>query len=281
VFGRYKKVELIGHGGYGEVWKAYDFFTRSYVAVKFLVKRDADSLKMFQREIRELLNLVNNPNIVNITDSNVLAPVPFYVMEFCDGGSMRNQVGKITAPELIGILKAMAVALTSLHQRGGFQRDIKPDNILKKLVKNGYVCKLADFGLARTPNLFSAMTRTPGGTENYMDPETLRGKEFSPASDIYSLGITAFELLTGTPQRQWFLSVDCPVNLHNLILEMTNPDATYRPTIEHIEERLITIEKERSQGFPNILSAFSYNELAVGGVATALFFSFIFGGNKS
>ena len=281
MFRRYQKIELIARGGYGEVWKARDLFTETYVAIKFLVKNDAESHKMFQREIRELSNLIDNPNIVDITDSNLAAPIPFYVMEFCDGGSLRNQVGKTKAPELVGILKAMAIALKPLHRQGGFQRDIKPDNILKLLVQNGYICKLADFGLARTPNHFSAMTRTPGGTENYMDPEILTGKDFSPAADVYSLGITAFELLTGTAQRQWFLSVDCPVKLHDLIWEMTNPISFLRPTIKQIEERLITIEKERTEGFPNILSSFSYNELAIGGIGAALIIGVLFGGNES
>lgn len=278
---RYKRLELIDRGGYGEVWKAYDFFTKSFVAMKFLVNKDKASFKMFQREIHELLNLNNNPHIVNIIDSNLLAPMPFYVMEFCDGGSFRNQVGKTKAAELIGILRAIAIALKPLHQHGGFQRDIKPDNILKKLVENGYICKLADFGLARTPNHFSAMTRTPGGTENYMAPEILSGKDFTPAADIYSLGITAFELLTGTPQRQWFLSVDCPANLHDLILEMTNPISSIRPSIKQIEEKLITIEKERMRGFPNILSFCSYNELAIGGISAAIIIGMLFSGNES
>lgn len=280
MFRRYQKIELIERGGYGEVWKARDLFTESYVAIKFLVKNDAESYKMFQREIRELSNLIDNPNIVNITDSNLSTPNPFYVMEFCDGGSLRNQVGKTKAPELIGILKAMVAALKPLHRQGGFQRDIKPDNILKSLVQNGYTCKLADFGLARTPNHFSAMTHTPGGTENYMDPEILTGKDFSPSADVYSLGITAFELLTGTPQRQWFLSADCPAKLHDLIWEMTNSVSSLRPTINQIEERLTTIEKERTQGFPNILSSLSYNELALGGIGAVALIGFLFGGNE-
>lgn len=280
MFVRYKKIQLLECGGYGEVWKALDTFTESYVAIKFLVNNNDQNFKMFQREIRELSNFINNPHIVNILDSNLTASTPFYVMEFCDGGSFRNQVGKVKVPELIGILKAMTVALKPLHQRGGFQRDIKPDNMLKKLVQNGYICKLADFGLARTPNHFSAMTRTPGGTENYMDPEILSGKEFSPASDIYSLGITAFELLTGTPKRHWFLFVDCPAKLHDLIWEMTNPVSDLRPTIAQVEERLIAIENERTQGFPNILSSLSYNELFIGGIGVIGLASVLLGENK-
>lgn len=277
---RYQKENLIERGGYGEVWKAYDSWTNSYVAIKFLTKNDVESFNMFQREIRELSNLINNPHVVNIMDSNLTTPNPFYVMEFCDGGSLRNQVGKTKATELIGILKAMTAALKPLHQYGGFQRDIKPDNILKKPVKNGYICKLADFGLARMPNQFSAMTRTPGGTENYMDPEILIGKEFSPTADVYSLGITAFELLTGKPKRQWLLMEDCPVKLHDLMLEMTNPVSSLRPTINQIQERLITIENERAQGFPNILSSFSYNELALGGIGAIALIGVLFGSEK-
>ena len=280
MFRRYQKIQLIERGGYGEVWKANDLFTESYVAIKFLTKTDAESFKMFQREIRELSNLISNPHIVNIIDSNLSASNPFYVMEFCDGGSLRNQVGKTKALELIGILKAMTTALKPLHQYGGFQRDIKPDNILKMLVDNGYICKLADFGLARIPNHFSAMTRTPGGTENYMDPEVLAGKDFSPAADVYSLDITAFELLTGSPKRQWFLAEDCPAKLHDLMWEMTNQISFLRPNIHQIEERLVTIETERTQGFPNLLSSFSYNELALGGIGAIALVGFLFGGDE-
>lgn len=280
MFVRYKKEILIERGGYGEVWKAYDFFTNSYVAIKFLTKNDSESFRMFQREIRELSNQAGNPHIVSITDSNLTNSKPFYVMEFCNGGSLRNQVGKTKALEIICILKSMAIALKPLHKHGGFQRDIKPDNILKTLIKNGYICKLADFGLARMPNQFSTMTRTPGGTENYMDPEILSGKDFSPAADVYSLGITGFELLTGKPKRQWFLAEDCPAKLHDLMWDMTNPVSSLRPTIYQIEERLVAIENERAQGFPNILSSFSYNELALGGFGAVALFGLLFGGNE-
>ncbi len=166
---RYRNEILIERGGYGEVWKAYDFFTNNYVAIKFLTKQDTESFRMFQREVRELSKLTDNPHIVNITDSNLTTSKPYYVMEFCDGGSLRNQVGKTKASEIISILKSMVTALQPLHRHGGFQRDIKPDNILKTIIENGYICKLADFGLARMPNQFSAMTRTPGGTENYIN----------------------------------------------------------------------------------------------------------------
>lgn len=280
MFTRYEKIKLIERGGYGEVWKAYDHYINNFVAIKFLVNNVADSFKMFQREIRELSKLSNNPHIVSITDSDLYASVPFYVMELCEG-SLRNQVGKVKPTELISILRAMAKALKPLHREDGFQRDIKPDNILKMPLKNGYICKLADFGLARTPSRFSAMTRTPGGTENYMDPEIISGKEFSPAADIYSLGITAFELLTGTPRRQWFLFVDCSAKLHDLIWEMTNPVSTLRPNINQIEERLIAIENERTLGFPNVLASYSYNDLVVGGIGAALLVGLMFGGNES
>lgn len=279
MFTRYEKIQLIERGGYGEVWKAYDRYANNYVAIKFLVNNNPDNFKMFQREIQELSRLSGNPHIVNITDSNLSASVPFYVMELCEG-SLRNQVGKTKATELITILRAMAKALKPLHFQGGFQRDIKPDNILKMPFKNGYICKLADFGLARTPSRFSAMTRTPGGTENYMDPEIISGKDFSPAADIYSLGITAFELLTGTPKRQWLLFVDCPAKLHDLIWEMTNPVSALRPTIEQVEERLIAIENERTQGFPNILSSLSYNELFAGGIGVIALAGLLLGDDK-
>lgn len=280
MYRRYRKENLIERGGYGEVWKAYDLWTNGYVAIKFLTKNDTESLKMFQREIRELSNLADNPHVVKLLDFNLAATNPFYVMEFCDGGSLRNQIGKTKASELIGILRAMTKALKPLHLHGGFQRDIKPDNILKTLVKNGYICKLADFGLARMPNQFSAMTRTPGGTINYMDPEILAGKDFTPAADVYSLGITAFELLTGSPKRQWLLLEDCPAKLHDLIWEMTNPVSILRPTIYQIEEKLVTIENERARGFPNILSSLSYNELALGGVGAVALIGLLFGGDE-
>lgn len=281
--GQYQLIKKIDEGEFGEVWKAYDVIWKRNVAIKYLKTSDDNNrFVMFCREIEELWKEIENQHIVDIYDHNLRSPKPYFVMEFCDGGNLNCMIGKTNANQLIAILKSMIIALNPRHRLGGFQRDLKPANILR-VKKNGrFICKLADFGLARTPNNHTAMTHTVGGTFPYIDPEVLKGeKQFSPASDIYSLGMTAFALLTGKAEIPLLFLTPGPTKLIDLLRWMTSDKSEQRPSLQQIEASLNEIEKElNAEGFPGFWASLSYPGLAVGATGVALIIAGIFGGEE-
>ena len=208
--GRYQILDLIGAGGMGEVYRAYDERLDRQVAVKVLpesVAGDPDRLSRFEREARALAQLAH-PNILAIHDLEREGAVSFIVTELLMGETLRSRLGRerLAWRKAVALAASIADGLAAAHERGIVHRDIKPANIF--LTSDGHV-KILDFGLAAsspTP-LASAPTEsavavrtTPGavlGTVGYMSPEQVQGTSLSPRSDIFSLGCVIYEMLTG------------------------------------------------------------------------------------
>ena len=208
VFGRYQLESIAGRGGMGVVWKARDEELGETVALKFLpemVTRDAAAVDELKEETRRSRQLTH-PNIVRIHDfvrDDILAAVS---MEFVDGTTLSQlrlqQPGKVFAVETLAPLVAqLCVALDYAHREAKVvHRDLKPANLL--VTRDGKV-KVTDFGIARS--LTETHTRLTGrmgvtsGTLVYMSPQQLQGQKPMPADDIYALGATLYELLTGKP----------------------------------------------------------------------------------
>lgn len=133
--------------------------------------------------------------------------------------------------------------LTGIHHIGGFHRDIKPDNLLLTTdEEDKLIVKVSDFGLARTPfSVTGAMTASPAGTEGYIAPEVRAGARFTPAADIYSLGITGVELLTGNKDRDRLQSSTVPQKFQSILRGMTEKDPLKRPDIQHISSSFIEL----------------------------------------
>lgn len=197
--GSYELLELIGRGGMGEVYRARQITTGRIVAVK-LMRMTAPS-KRFQREIQIIAKL-NHPNIVTLFEAGEDRGEQFYAMEYINGGSLthRSDVNPRQAAEL-GLI--LANTLRYAHEQKILHRDIKPDNIL--LDDQGRPL-LADFGLAKLtqPNADATVTQNVVGTFAYMSPEQARGQNagLTPASDLYSLGATLYQVLCGHPPIQ-------------------------------------------------------------------------------
>lgn len=198
---RYTGAQPIGRGGMGEIFRATDTTLGRAVAVKVLAEgyaQDPSVRERFTREALAVARLSGNPNIVTIYDVGEHRERPFIVMEYLPGGSLEQKIraeGAQTPRQSLEWLEQAANALDAAHREGVVHRDVKPANLL--LDRYGHV-HVADFGIASAAGLGSlTQTGTVLGTASYLSPEQAQGERTTPASDLYSLGIVAFELLTG------------------------------------------------------------------------------------
>jgi tRNA A-37 threonylcarbamoyl transferase component Bud32 len=200
--GRYEVVRLLGWGGMAEVFLATDRLLGRQVAVKVIRDRFADDerfLSRFRREARAAAAL-NHPNVVAVHDVGVHDGNPFLVTELVDGRTLAEVLGDggpLPADRAAEIGEAVARALAAAHAAGIVHRDVKPGNIM--VTADGRV-KVLDFGVARALR-WTPLTDTPAaqGTAEYMAPEHIRNDGAEPRSDLYSLGVVLYELLTGHP----------------------------------------------------------------------------------
>jgi serine/threonine-protein kinase len=198
---RYRGVRPIAHGGMGEIFVATDAELGREVVVKVLAERFAKDVSLRERFKREALaaaRLSGNPNIVTIFDVDEHGGRPMIVMEHLTGGSLAERVSgrkPCPAPQVLDWLEEAAAALDAAHDAGIVHRDVKPGNLL--LDERGHV-KVADFGIASAAGLDSfTQTGTILGTAGYLSPEQARGERATASSDLYALGVVAWELLAG------------------------------------------------------------------------------------
>jgi serine/threonine protein kinase len=205
--GRYEIAGQLGAGGMGQVYRAMRPLLGDEVAVKVMrasLDAPGDGRQRFLRESRACASL-RHPNIVSILDFNVDPNgQPYLVMELLSGPSLREELeihGPITAQTLVSILTPVCAALQLAHDRGITHRDLKPANIVAHRYETGErVYKVIDFGLASVSNTQDVELTDPNmflGTMAYAAPEQLRGSETDARTDIYTLGVIAYELLTG------------------------------------------------------------------------------------
>lgn len=239
---RFTQVEFIASGGFAKVYRAVDLWTRRTVAVKQLSNPTLDLLQRLRRE-RDMLTIhADNPFVVNIFDSSFEGPNPYLVLEYASLGSLQEYVVKRRDwRRIAGWLFDISYGLTMIHERGDFVRDIKPSNLLRfKRADGSDLIKIADFGLAQRPDdLRARMTTSVFGTKGYIDPVAQVSGTFRAASDIYSLGITVVELLTGTRNVQSRISG--PPEFQTLIASMLCGDVDKRPTARETLQQVRTI----------------------------------------
>jgi serine/threonine-protein kinase len=206
----YKIIEKLGQGGMGVVYLADDTKLKRQVAIKFLpehLTKDKENVERFEREA-EAAAALNHPNIVTIydvleeDDPTTAGKQLCIVMEYVDGISLREYVGATgsvahTIENTITIITQIAEGLSKAHQAGIVHRDIKPENII--IDKDDRV-KILDFGLAKLKGVSKLTKETSTlGTIHYMSPEQIQGKDVDERSDIWSLSVVMYELLTGKP----------------------------------------------------------------------------------
>ena len=249
--GPYRVMERIGRGGMAAVHRAYHPALDRYVAIKILPEFFADEpgyRERFQQEARSVARL-KHPNILEVFDFGYVDGVAYLVLELVEGGTLADRLGRpMELQEVVRIVDQVASALDHAHEHGVLHRDIKPSNIL--LHTDG-TAVLADFGLARMAgsNRLTA-SGTVMGTPEYMSPEQAADEALGPASDIYSLAIVAYEMLTGRVPFE----ADTPAA--TLLSHVTKPMPATRELkgelSAHLEEVLRTALAKRPQDrFPS------------------------------
>ncbi|MEY2597412.1 MAG: hypothetical protein RL182_495 [Actinomycetota bacterium] len=202
---RYELLRILANGGMGTIYEGLDTRLDRKVAVKIMhphLAQDEEFITRFIREAKAAASL-SHPNIVNVMDqgwNQSGIPAVFLVMELVEGQTLRELIsskGSFSVNETINYLSPVISALAAAHQIGIVHRDIKPENIL---ISNDGRIKIADFGLARGTNLGQTMTAEASvilGSVSYLSPEQVQRGISDARSDIYSIGVMAFEMLTG------------------------------------------------------------------------------------
>lgn len=195
---RYRIVALAGRGGMGEVFRAEDLTLGQIVAMKFLpekLSQDAAALSRFHAEVRNARQ-VSHPNVCRVFDIGEAEGTLFLTMEYVDGedlASVVRRIGRLSPDKATEIARQLCAGLAAAHERGVIHRDLKPANVM---LDGAGKIRITDFGLA---GLAASMQgeEARAGTPAYMAPEQLAGKEVTTKSDIYSLGLILYEILTG------------------------------------------------------------------------------------
>jgi serine/threonine-protein kinase len=236
--GRYRLIELLAQGGMATIFRARDAQLERDVAIKVLrpeYGRDPDFLARFRQEAQSVASL-NHPNIVAVYDYGQDEQGPYIVMELVDGEDLATLVregGPIPPRQAARMAASVARALQAAHGAGMVHRDVKTSNVL--LSRDGQV-KVVDFGIARA--VAEAQITLPGttlGSVHYFSPEQARGEPATAASDIYSLGIVLFELLTG--RRPWEGDSAASIAMARLSGPVPMP-SDYRAGIPHALEAI-------------------------------------------
>jgi serine/threonine protein kinase len=197
---RYEISHLLGVGGMGRVYLARDRALSREVALKILDDRHAENpefVERFRREAKAAASL-SHPNMITVYDAGEDDETPYIAMEHVRGGTLKNRLqerGALPPRVAIGVTFEVANALATAHEKGIVHRDIKPENVL--VTDQGHA-KVGDFGIARAATA-TAITETDLilGSVRYLSPEQAKGEEVGPQTDLYSLGVVLYEMLTG------------------------------------------------------------------------------------
>lgn len=251
---RYEILAAAGHGSMGDVYKALDRETGETIALKILKPQIASDQAMIERFKNELLfaRRITHKNVCRMHEFNRIGGVAYTSMEFVEGESLRsvlNRFGGLPPRKSIDILQQMCAGLKEAHAQGIVHRDLKPENIMIDAQGN---VKIMDFGIARS--MEAAATRLTGsmvGTPAYMAPEQAAGKVVDYRTDVYSLGLIAYELFTGAPA---FRADNAVAVALKQIQEPPQPPHELDPNVSPMIERVILkcLEKDPARRYQTI-----------------------------
>ena len=229
-------LEELGRGGMGVVYKARQVKLKRLVALKMILSGSharPDQLGRFRAEA-EAVARFQHPNIVQIHEISEKDGLPYFALEFVDGGSLDKRLNGTPLPprQAAHIVETLARAMHYAHERGVIHRDLKPGNVL--LTTGKFMPKITDFGLAKQVDDDAGQTKSGAvmGTPSYMAPEQAEGriKEIGPHTDVYALGAILYELLTGRPPFRGASSMD---TMMQVLTQDPVPPSRLHPKVSH------------------------------------------------
>ncbi|MFA5242600.1 MAG: serine/threonine-protein kinase [Sulfuricella sp.] len=238
--GRYEIISEIGQGAMGVVYRALDPLLERTVAIKTisldLSKDEFEEFEQrFYREARSAGRL-NHPNIVTIHDVGNTENVAYMAMEFLEGMELRDIMDAdmlLDLDRIVEIVSQVADGLAFAHEHGVVHRDIKPSNIM--ILKNG-VAKITDFGIALIPSSSRTVAGMVLGSPKYMSPEQVVGQDVDRRSDIFSLGVLLYEMLTG---KAPFRGENISAIMYRILNEMPMAPATLKPALPEVFDYIV------------------------------------------
>jgi len=247
VVNQYVLAGMLGQGGMGQVWKAWDTKLSRWTALKFLTLSDASSRKRFEREAK-LAARLRHPNIAAVYEVGEDKGRDYIAMEFVDGVSLGKAA--LSYRDAAQVIAKIARALEEAHKEGVIHRDLKPDNLMITKAGRPYVM---DFGLAKTVEAESSLSVSGDvmGTPAFMSPEQARGETetIDGRTDVYSLGATLYCLLTGEKPFQGRTSME-------IVLKVVNqepvPPSRLKPDLPLVLDAIVlkAMEKDRERRYP-------------------------------
>jgi hypothetical protein len=233
--GRYRILGLLGHGGMGEVYRAYDLILSQSVALKFLpqAKVSEAALARFRNEVR-IARQVSHPNVCRVYDIGFVEGLQFLSMEYLDGedlASLLRRIGRLPQDKALEFARKICAGLAAAHERGVLHRDLKPANVM--IDGRGQV-RITDFGLAALASDIP-LSDVGSGTPAYLSPEQKAGKEVTTRSDLYALGLVLHEMFTGSRRKDFAsrpgeLVKDLDPAIERVILRCLEEDPKRRPS---------------------------------------------------
>ncbi len=250
--GKYEVISQIAVGGFGVIFKAWDPFIKRPVAIKMCASQDEEVRQRFYQEAQFVGNLVHR-NITMVFDFGLQDGVPYLVQEFLTGYDLDHLLHSGVLGDLnavSSVLLQVAEGLRFAHQRGIIHRDIKPSNI--RILEDGTV-KIMDFGIAKSLEGGSKLTQTgiALGTAGYLAPEQIQGDTVDRRTDIFSLGVVGYELITGVPP---FKGSSLSNVLYRILNENPDPPRLLMPACPPELERVIVrcLEKEPDARYQDV-----------------------------
>ena len=277
---KYEILQELGHGGMGRVFKARDTVNDKVVAIKKLTSRLVLSPKatlLMRNEFRTMTQL-NHPNAVEVYDYGIEDGVPYYVMEYIDGDDL-NELRDLSVEQGVDILIQICQVLSYFHSRNLIHRDLKPGNV--KLLKDGQI-KVIDYGLMTQLGVPASARIT--GTCEYLAPEAITGGVLDERTDLYALGVLAYELLTGElpftgtrlevlkgqlktiPKEPRSMALSVPETLNDIVMTLLrkDPEDRYRDCESVIEDMAHLTSRERSVETTSQQQAYLYSSRMIG-----------------
>lgn len=272
----YQVLEKLGEGGMGSVYLAHDLSLERRVAIKVISPELAHNSQLMQRFRIEAIAQArfNHSNIVTIHSFDHVNELYYIVMEYVDGSTLKSIIsekGQLTIPQSLMILSHILSGLAYAHSKGVLHRDIKPANIF---ITTDNSVKIGDFGIAKVEG-FDGLTRVGSaiGTPLYSSPEQIRGAKMGPGTDIYSIGVTFYEMVTGippfgsskssnfeiqqahlekTPRKPSTVNAAIPSYIDTVIMKSLskNPDDRYKSATDFKNEIDCLLQRENLSGTP-------------------------------